>query len=82
MTYIISLLESKIVVYENEAEMELPWLCDFGENTTHVDVCGFVQDTSDDLDWLPNYGNTPSRFTGPPKESFEEQRNISVFNPL
>ena len=54
--------------------MVLPWDCDFGLNITDADVCGFEQDLSDDFDWTPNICATPSKFTGPPEDSFEAHR--------
>ncbi|XP_035690046.1 MAM and LDL-receptor class A domain-containing protein 1-like, partial [Branchiostoma floridae] len=37
------------------------WPCDFETS----DLCGYTQDTTDDLDWTRNYGGSPTSSTGP-----------------
>ena len=35
-------------------------VCDFQK-----DMCGFIQDTSDNFNWIRNKGSTPTSGTGP-----------------
>ena len=60
-------------VYTNPTSMnQLPWSCNFGSNIEHVDYCGFIQDDTDDMEWIPIVGPTPTNYTGPPESSLDE----------
>ena len=60
-------------VYTNPTSMrQLPWWCNFGSNIEQVDYCGFIQDDTDDMEWIPIVGPTPTNYTGPPESSLDE----------
>ena len=50
----------------------LPWSCKFGTNVDAPDWCGITQDQTDNEDWAPWSGLTPSANFGPTEETIEE----------
>ena len=53
----------------SEREVALPWTCTFGESVDDFDWCLITQDQTDDRDWSPWSGLTPTPNTGPPEEN-------------
>ena len=54
-------------VFGNPQAITLPWFCDFGQQLSQLDQCGFRPDDVYSSNFRPGYGETPTFGTGPPK---------------
>ncbi|KAK3084897.1 hypothetical protein FSP39_020980 [Pinctada imbricata] len=74
ITYTITLsLLIKVAQSSNQTAVSL-LNCDFEDNDA---ICGFVQDPTDDIDWLRQRGRTASTNTGPLTDhTYQQQNNI------
>ena len=52
-------------MYTNPGNATLPWSCNFGDSSSDSDLCGMIQDTDDNFDWMMLDESTPSEGTGP-----------------
>ena len=58
--------------------MTLPWYCDFGTDINAPDDCNMTQDKTDVFDWTFNIGDTDTKGTGPPQDTWESQGNTQI----